>query len=398
MSQPARERIARRLPGIGWRAELLDRRAEQLARLRSQVGSLEREIASLEKRSQDLRARVQEAETESAQAQELLAMDRPEFGDTAPPSFRRNLLNLRRNVEALRPHDPRADHPLLQIPRKLRNYRLAASHGVAVPKIHGVWNTLDEIDLSGLPEEFVLKSDGGAGGKGVFPLRRLGPETFELIGGSAEPLTVQDLRQRYRDHRASRRPFFAEGFLEQVDGVGEIPDDIKIYAMYGQVAHVMIRRMPQHADLRAARYRYLAADGSDLGDDVAPGQRIDSTIQVPDSFPELIRIGEHLSRAVGLPFIRVDVYDTVNGPVLGELTRAPGGRQRYRSDHDQHLGTAWDLAQYRLDLDVQAGRPLQILHGDHPAENPYPPESSGRRGPGDREVLTAPCQEWCFTA
>ena len=400
MPDGLRGRIVRQLPGVGWRAELLDRRAAQVERLRAQVEGLRGRVGTLEQEARDLRARAAEAEDAARQAREELGVVGSGPGGTLPPSFRRNLLNLRRNVEALRPHDPRADHPLLQIPRKLRNYRLAASHGVPVPDVLGVWRNLDHIDLSAMPEEFVLKSDGGAGGKGVFPLRRVDTETFRIIGGTDEVLTVQDLRQRYRDHPASRGPFFAERFLQQADGVEEIPDDIKIYAMYGEVAHVMFRRMPLHADLRSARYRYLGPDGQDLGEDVSPAQRIDSTIRAPERFPEFVRIGEHLSRAVGLPFIRVDVYDTVDGPVLGELTRAPGGPQQYRSDHDQHLGRLWDVAQYRLDLDVQAGRPLRILHGEHPAPNPYPVDPAARPdrpGPGGREIVTAPCREWCGT-
>lgn len=379
-----RERLIRQLPGIGWRSELLARRVHQVEQLRTELAESRAEVSRLQTEVHDLREQVRPAVGQQG-------------AHTIPPSFRRNLVSLRRNVEALRPLDCDANHPLLQIPRKLRNYRLAASHGVPVPQVLGTWSRLDEIDLTEMPEEFVLKSDGGAGGKGVFPLRRVDVETFQVIGDDGPHVTIADLRQRYRDHPSSRGPFFAENFLIQADGTEEIPDDIKVYAMYGVVGHVMLRRMPRHADLRAARYRYLTPDGEDLGGDVSPGQMIDDTISLPESFPELVRIAQHLSRAVALPFIRVDVYDTVDGPVLGELTRAPGGRQSYRRDHDEQLGILWDLAQFRLDLDVQAGRPLRILHGEHPAPDLYPSRRPGTRGPGGREVFTAPCSAWCFT-
>ena len=386
MLQSARAQIVRRLPGVGWRSELLARRAEQVERLRGQVQRLSTE-------ADELRTRLGESQRQVALAQDQLRAERSERGHTVEHSFRSNLHNLRRNVEALRPHDPSGAHPVLQTSRKLRNYRLATSHGVAAPEVFGVWSTIDELDLSEIPDEFVLKSDGGAGGKGVFPLRRVASDSYQVIGSDAAPMTTQDLRRHYAGSRSSRRPYFAEQFLTQNDGVEEIPDDIKIYAMYGEVAQVMLRRMPKHADLRSARYRYLDADGVDLGEDVAPGQRIDQNIAAPASFEQFVSIAKHLSRAMALPFIRVDVYDTVDGPVLGELTRAPGGRQRYSREHDQKMGEIWDLAQYRLDLDVQAGRPLDVLLGEHPAPNLYPSEM-GRLS--SRTITVAPCADWCF--
>lgn len=390
MSGGLRQRITARLPGIGWRSELLATRAEQVERLRGQVGALTEERAALRERVGTLKDRAARLQQDSRELREAHGT----YGaHTVPPSFRRNLLNLRRNVEALRTVDPGSRHPLLQTARKLRNYRLAASHGIAVPDVLAVWSSADQIDLSAMPHEFVLKSDGGAGGHGVFPLRREGPDTFRVLGEDGAVLSGEDLRQHFREHRASRPPYFVEAFLTQVDGVGEIPDDIKIYAMYGEVGTVMLRRMPRHADLAAARYRYLDADGVDLGADVARGQQIDSTIRLPESFAQLVEVARHLSRAVALPFIRVDVYDTVDGPVLGELTRSPGGRQELRSDQDQRLGTLWDLAQFRLDLDVQAGRPLQRLHGEHPAPDLYPDGAWAALGLS--EVVTAPCSTWC---
>lgn len=377
MGSGLRRRITARLPGIGWRSELLARRAEQVEQLRGQVGEL-----------RDRASRLQ------GEARALREAHGTYGSHTVPPSFRRNLLNLRRNVDALRTLDGSADHPLLQTARKLRNYRLAASHGVAVPQVLAVWATAEEIDLSVMPQEFVLKSDGGAGGHGVFPLRRVDEERFQVVGEDGALLTASDLRQHFREHSASRPPFFAEQFLTQVDGVEEIPDDIKVYAMYGEVGAVMLRRMPRHADLSAARYRYLDADGTDLGADIVRGQRIDSSIRLPDSFDELVRAARHLSSAVALPFIRVDIYDTVNGPVLGELTRSPGGRQELRGDQDRRLGTLWDLAQYRLDLDILAGRPPRHLHGEHPAPDLYPAQFPG--GPVSAEVVTAPCNAWCW--
>lgn len=391
-----RARSARRLLGSTPLLGPLARRARQAVRAPELLAARDDKIARL--RRQDARLRQEMAREVAARkrAQQSLATDRPEHLDSAPPSFRRNLIELRRTVETLRPLDREIVHPVLQIPRKLRNYRLAASHGVAVPEILGVWAREEDIDLTGLPDTFVLKSDLGAGGNGVFPLDRVGRDRYAVIGGTAE-LTTADLIERYRTRRSAGAPFFAEAFLQQRVPTEDIPDDVKIFAAYGEVLMVMVRRMPVHANLDHARYRYTDATGTDLGEDLVSGQRIDPGLPLPEPLEDFIAVAQHLSRALAVPFVRVDVYDTVAGPVLGELTRAPGGRQRYRRDHDIAMGRAWDEARWRLDLDVIAGRPLRNLHGLHPAPSLYPEgHPSHDPGPGPWEVITADCAQWCF--
>lgn len=377
-------RVARRLPVVG----PLARRARRALHAEELIAAREDKIARL-------RRQVAKETTARKRAQQWLAVDRPERMDAAPPSFRRNLIELRRTVETLRPHDPEAVHPVLQIPRKLRNYRLAASHGVAVPEILGVWAREQDIDLSVMPDVFVLKSDLGAGGNGVFPLRRVEQDRFAVIGGS-EVLSTTELQERFAARRSTGGPFFAEGFLQQRVPGEEIPDDVKIYANYGEVTMILLRQMPVHANLDHARYRYLDARGQDLGADIAPGQRVDQSIPPPEPLADFVRVAEHLSKALAVPFIRVDIYDTVHGPVLGELTRAPGGKQRYRRDHDITMGQVWDEARWRLDLDVIDGRPLRNLHGLHPAPNHYPEGHRSRQDdPGGWAVVTADCAQWC---
>lgn len=388
MASTGRSALIRRLPGIGWRADLLERRAQQVADLRARLA-----VAT-----QDASAR--QAEASSLQAElERVRQERDELRSAAQatpgPSFLRHLQALRRGAAPLRALDPDGHHPAMQIPRKLRNYRLASSHGLPVPQVYAVWSRLEDIDLSGLPDEFVLKGEIGSGGKGVFPLRRIGAQRFQLLGGE-EVYTRDSLVDFLTGHPSVWGPYFAEEFLTQRVPGEQIPDDVKIYACYGQVLMVLLRQMPQHADLRTARYRYLDARGEDLGEDAAADRNVQSSIPAPEPFADFVRIAEHLSRAVALPFIRVDVYDTTRGPVLGELTRSPGGSQRYRPDLDAAWGQAWDEAQWRLDLDVVAGRPLRNLHGLHPIPDYYPAShQSNRPDPKGWAVVTADCDQWC---
>ncbi|WP_162803001.1 ATP-grasp fold amidoligase family protein [Ornithinimicrobium avium] len=374
----ARAALRRAVPGIAWRDERLAERAAQVEELRRRLRQVEQQLA-----------RQQEPRRDAT---------RP--GRSTAPSFRQHVHELRRGVEELRALDPGAGHPLLQVARKLRNHRLAASHGVPVPEVLSVWRAADQIDLSGLPDEFVLKSDGGAGGHGVLPLRRVAPDRYRLVGGGgdraeeddAPDLSGADVVEHYRTASRVEGPFFAEAMLVR-PGVEGLPDDIKVYAFYGEVGQVLLRRMDVHADLSKARYRFLGGDGADLGPDASTTHRIDPSIPAPDDLETYLDLARHLSRAMALPFVRVDLYETAAGPVLGELTRGPGGAQLYRKDHDAAMGLRWERAQYRLDLDVLAGRPLANLHGEHPAVDHYPQGHPSQAA--GWPVVTAPCARWC---
>lgn len=220
------------------------------------------------------------------------------------------------------------------------------------------------------------------------PLSRLGSDTFRVVGED-EVLTGSEVVRRYRAVAAADVPVFAEAMLRR-PGVDGLPDDIKIYAFYGEIGQVLLRRMGRHADLREARYRFLDGRGVDLGPDASQTHRIDPSIPAPAQLEVYLDIARHLSLAMGLPFIRVDLYETADGPVFGELTRGPGGPQRYRQDHDEAMGLMWERAQYRLDADVVAGRPLANLHGEHPAADLYPPGHA--TAAASWPVVVAPCE------
>ena len=405
-----RRRIAAAVPQIARRDDALARQRERLAAqgaeleelrahlatrsttVSSQSRHIRSLVAQLEERGQQLRDRSKECDDLRRQTERLVDID----DYLAAPSFRRQLITLRRTAAQLRDLDPQYQHPLRQIPFKLRNYRLAASHGVATPAVFAAWKDPAQIDLDILPQEFVLKSDGGAGSRGVLPLRSDREGGWVTVDGVAR-FTAEEVRQRFSDllrDRKVTRPFFAEELLVQ-PGSGPLPDDIKVYACYGEVQHVLLRRVAEHGPGGRHVRRYLGPDGSGLGQVVA-GVPVDESVPVPARLAEIVGVASHLSRAVGLPFVRVDVYDTDRGIVLGEITRTPGGEQRIRSDHDARMGQAWERASYRLDMDLLAGRPPGVLHGEHDAPSRY---HDGHVSHAPRTTSwtprIVPCGRWC---
>lgn len=389
MAVEALRRVVRALPPIRRRDAALAERADELGELRAEVRTLQGA----------LRERPQPKKPQPEKPQPVASSERATDGPVnllklaETPSFSRQLFELRRGTAELRPLDPDKQHPLRQMPFKLRNYRLAASHGMLVPEVYGTWSQAAEIDLGALPDTFVVKSDQGAGSHGVLPLRRTGDDAYTVAGGRAV-LSGNDVRHRLGAKVSLRGPYFAEEMLVQ-DGGGSIPDDIKIYAAYGEILQVLLRRVDKHGDLSRTRFRYVDAAGRALGQ-VVPGVREDLRVPVPERLEEMLEIARHLSRAVALSFVRVDLYDTSRGIVFGELTRCPGERKVYYPEHDAAMGLAWGQARWRLELDILRGRSAHIIYGPYPAPNPYPASHvSASEEPGTWAPQVYDCDQWC---
>ncbi len=228
-------RIVKQLPPIARRDAEIVRRREQVEQLKQRAGTLEQTVTRLTASSARLREDLKSTRAERNPKQ---------------PSFNRNLVTLQRTTVDLRSIDRELRHPLRQLPFKLRNYRLAASHGVRVPTVLGTWARPAEMTLEDLPDAFVLKSDGGAGSHGVLPLRRVAADRYVTLDGERSFTGAEVLAyfQERVDGRKISGPFFAEGVLRQPGG-GPIPDDVKVYVMYGDVQQVLLRRVGRHGDL-----------------------------------------------------------------------------------------------------------------------------------------------------
>lgn len=366
-------------------------RVPAIARRDAKLEQQRKRIAQLERELQKVTASRDKARTQAEKRAEALKAARAK---ELRPSFQREIFELRWRPKFSHAVDADRWLPSLQIPFKLRNYRLAASHGIAIPTVYDSWSTLDEVDLEPLPDTFVLKSDGGAGAAGVFPLKRLAPQRYQWLANGtflSESEIIELMRSR---GGRARPPYFAEELLHG-ERPGVLPDDVKLYSFYGKIGQILLRRVVPHEGRVRVTSRYIDTTGKTL-DVQSADRRIDPDIPTPAELPRMVEIARHLSRAVGLPFCRVDLYGVDQGVLLGEITRAPGGQQKYADEHDEYLGRLFVDARERLELDLMRGRPPGVLHGEVEAANPYPPaHKSQSEDPGSWGIRSAPCHHWC---
>lgn len=395
--------VRRRLPGIAWRDRKithLETRVEHLGASRETARRLLQETRRSSR--EDLRQRDEQIARLTTELQE--AIGRAEAAEAEHLRFRRSSFKGKLSshvaaVNAAKLSGWHATTPALQLPYKLRSYALGQSHGIAVPDVHQVWERTEDIRIGDdLPmDRVVLKADGGHSGLGVVPLRRTESGWQTLTGRDSLEDGRPGERLLSRLERV-RGPYFLESFLEAeteehpsapagpVADTGadiRIPEDIKVYTAYGEIMQVLVMRTEGVRVMSRDRFgrRYFDADARPLGE-VLPGVPEEARITPPRQWEQLMETARLLSIASGLPFVRVDLYATPQGPVLGELSPTPGGTQEYRLDHDLRLGAAWMRADLRLARDIARGRPPGTLFGAEPHTWWYrDPDASDRSDP-----------------
>jgi hypothetical protein len=283
-------------------------------------------------------------------------------GDANEPSFARYIYAERRiNAHLGERNFPGRDN---QIARKLKSYSFAQSHGVRIPELIGLWDSPEDIPWDDLPDHLVLKSHTGAASRGVFPLKRTdGHWSIVTSDQRVEPAEiVTRLAELLRKGRIGG-PLFGQ----QLIGAGRdnaLPTEVRVFAFYGEVGLVNVRRTASHGDQSGTRIRRFLEDGT-------PGPRHplhDDDIVPPSIFQEAVEIGRRFSTQVPRPFVRVDLLDDDGDVVFGELTPRPGGPHYFDPEHDLRLGELWERAQARVLNDLIDGSDFVVKFGDGPRE------------------------------
>lgn len=187
---------------------------------------------------------------------------------------------------------------------------------VIIPTLK-IWDSPSDIDLSLLPEQFVLKTNNGGGSNGVIVCKD--KSSFNL--NEARKKLEKSLNTSiYRTHREwpykdVRPKVFAEKYMQ--DESGYELKDYKFFCFDGKVKALFVatdRYLGEHN----VKFDYYDRDFNHL-DLRQSHENAKSPMTVPpNNFNEMITIAETLSE--GLKHVRVDLYN-INGCVyFGEMT------------------------------------------------------------------------------
>lgn len=203
---------------------------------------------------------------------------------------------------------------------------------------YGVWNHFDEIDFEVLPDQFVLKCTHDSGGIVIVS------DKNNFDRKAARKKIEKHLKKNY--YKSGREwPYkyvppriIAEKYILEADDCGLFKDthkrtddiltDYKFMCFDGkfEMAFTCTNRFSKD-ELRVTFF--------DKEWNVMPFERhykkSDEPIDKPSNFELMILIAEKLS--FGIPFVRIDFYETQNQLFFGEMTFFPGnGVEEFEPD------------------------------------------------------------------
>lgn len=266
------------------------------------------------------------------------------------PSFTYKRLELARQLALMKAHGVR--DPAFEVNAKDDAYSWARSLGVRVPERLALCDRVADVPWEALPDRFVLKPNTGKSSTGVYLLERLGD--LWLDRGSGRRLSTAELVAEYEDLVGAGR--VSEGLtIEELVSdprfPGLPPVDYKVYAFYGTVGIIKVKAHSITEAGRVSRWRQFDGEWRDVGN-AFHHYGTDASIPPPIHRDEVLQMASRVSAAVPRAFLRVDLFDTADGPVFGEVTPMPGDESIVTPKIDRMLGEMWEDAEARLRVEI----------------------------------------------
>ncbi len=239
-----------------------------------------------------------------------------------------------------------ARDPVFDVNSKVDAAAWADRMGVRRAAVYAEVTDVADLPWQTLPSRFVLKPVRGAASRGVLLLQRRDGVLQELRTEHA--LTEGDITTQLRALAESgqvSRELVVEELVEDPRRPGRGPIDWKFTTFFGRVGLAEAKISSAGGAVWCGFDEYWRTVGRRYA-----GNRlnIDESIPPPVHADELMDLAKRISASIPRPFVRVDLYDSAEGPVFGEITPEPGGPPHFRRDIDHRLGELWEEAEGRL--------------------------------------------------
>ncbi len=184
----------------------------------------------------------------------------------------------------------------------------------------GVWNRAEDIDWENLPDKFVLKTTHGGGNEGVVICKD--KLTFDREGAisklNAGLKHDSSAYGREWPYRFVERRIIAEQYIDPAPNVTDLPD-YKWYCFNGEPKYCQViqdRSSNEKIDFFDTEWNHQEFTGLNpaAGPAAVPPAR-------PINLDTQIRIARELSK--GMPYSRIDLYETGENTYFGEITLYP---------------------------------------------------------------------------
>lgn len=185
----------------------------------------------------------------------------------------------------------------------------------------GVWSIPDDVNLDSLPQKFVLKTTHGGGSGGVIickDKKRIEKKSIVRKMCQAMKSYIYEVYREWPYKNVPHR-IIAEQYIENQDNSSSELTDYKFYCFNGVPKYCQViknRRSKETIDFFDMEWLHQEFYG------LNPKARPAESVPVkPKHFEKMKEIARKLS--TGLVFSRIDLYDTIDGPLFGEITFYP---------------------------------------------------------------------------
>lgn len=197
----------------------------------------------------------------------------------------------------------------------------------------GVWENVDKINFESLPEQFVLKCNHDSGGLIICK------DKSSLDVQNAEKFLKKKLKRNYYwmsrewPYKNIKRKIIAEKYM--VDESGYELKDYKFFCFDGECKAIFIasnRGVDTRFDFFDREFNHLPFKNGH--------ENADQPLKKPKILDEMIIIAEKLS--VGIPQVRVDLYDVLGKIYFGEMTFFHwGGKKPFEPEEWDYTFGSW---------------------------------------------------------
>ena len=208
-------------------------------------------------------------------------------------------------------------------------------------------------------ERFVIKPNSSHSAIGTRCLVRGGDGRYlDLKSQRRRPLKkiAQEARREYA--RLGRPDqWMLEELLLPADGSSSLLDDYKC-SCFGGVVEVIAHKRPIPGTGRYDAAQHFTRDWMPVN--IGVDDRDELIYEAPRLGRKIIEVAEAAASGLSYPFIRIDLYDTTRGIVLGEFTPGPGRADRLHPEWDERFTDLWQAAARRTAEDIRSGRSIPL--------------------------------------
>lgn len=252
------------------------------------------------------------------------------------------------------------DSPLFAPIDSIHDLLFATNTSPFLPKLYGIWKSVDDIDFDSLPESFVLKTNHDGGGVVLVPDKQTFLSNKKQFKQAIKKLKKHLNTNFYTLHREwhykNIEPrVFAEELLKVVDsGVRKIDREYKAPEDYK--VHVFGEEKKAYIDVELDRFTYHKTAKLTESWEKLPCYELDypaseSTPPKPANADDMFTIAKEIGK--DFDAIRVDMYNTYNANnpmgggqiIVGELTFTPTGGSSpiIPPEWDEKFAKAWKV-------------------------------------------------------